>query len=205
MNEKIDLNQEKLEMFYEQFGSKNFRLQSEMLGDLGDKMLDLFFKSVDFIYKMITTIGIVAGFGFTAIGYVKNEIFFTLGEVLLFSAIAIGIWTTQKIYLSERKNLDVFYSKIKSHFSERNDLFIPIFEKAQNDNLTRDDMNNLMDKDKELLLILKDNPETEKNRKDILSLIIWSILILFVAGVLLLIFSFLRIDYLLFFCGLCNL
>lgn len=191
MSKKINLNQERLEMFYEQFGSKSFQLQSEMGEDFGKRSLTLFYKSVDFVYNIVTTVGIVAGFGFTALGFVKNIFLFAIGEVLLFGAISFGIWAIQKIYLSEKSNFDKFYSKIRLHFSERNALFESIFNKALSNNLMSDDFKYLQDKDKELISILTDSPEVEKDRKDILAPIIWTIFILFVVGSLLLISSFL--------------
>lgn len=191
MNKKVNLNQERLEMFYEQFGSKSFQLQSEMGEDFGKRSLTLFYKSVDFVYNIVTTVGIVAGFGFTALGFVKNIFLFAIGEVLLFGAISFGIWAIQKIYLSEKSNFDKFYSKIRLHFSERNALFESIFNKALSNNLVSDDFKHLQDKDKELISILTDSPEVKKDRKDILTPIIWTIFILFVVGSLLLISSFL--------------
>lgn len=191
MNDKINLNQEKLELFYEQFGSKNFHLQSEMAEDHGKKTLDLYHRSIDFIYKTITIIGIVAGFGFTALNYVKNDLLFIIGEGLLFAAIAVGIWATQKIYLGERKNFDDFYSKIKRHFKEWYELFKPVFDKAIKNDITRSDITNLQNKEWELVSILSDSPEIEKDRKDILSGIVWAIFGLFIAGGAMLLISFL--------------
>ncbi|OGD30938.1 hypothetical protein A2W39_01565 [Candidatus Azambacteria bacterium RIFCSPHIGHO2_01_46_10] len=191
MSEKINLDQEKLELWYEQFGSKKFQLQSEMAEDHGKKTLDLYHRSIDFIYKTITIIGIVAGFGFTAIDHVKNDLLFILGEGLLFAAIAVGIWSTQKIYLGERKNFDDFFSKIKKHFKEWYALFKPVFDKAIKNNLTRNDIIALQNKEWELVSILSDSPEIEKDRKDILSGIVWAIFGLFIFGGLMLLISFL--------------
>lgn len=191
MHEKIDLDQEKLEMFYEHFGSKNFRSQSEMAEDYGKKTLDLYHRSIDFIYKTVTVIGLIAGFGFTGLDHVKNSLLFILGESLLFAAIAVGIWATQKIYLGERKNFDDFYLKIRKHFTEWYSIFKPIFDKALKHSLTREDINTLQNKEWELVSILSDNPEIEKERKDILSSIVWTIFGLFIVGGAMLLFSFL--------------
>ncbi|PIY59384.1 hypothetical protein COY96_02145 [Candidatus Wolfebacteria bacterium CG_4_10_14_0_8_um_filter_37_11] len=190
MSEKIDLNQEKLEMFYEQFGSKNLRLQSEMAKDHGKKSLDLYYKSIDFLYKTITTIGIIAGFGFTGLNYVRSYLLFFIGEALFFSAIAVGIWAIQKIYLDERKNFNSFYSQIKTHFKEWYVLFKPILDKAVKNDLEREDMQKLQNKEKELLSILTDSPEVEKDRKEILPIIIWIIFYLFITGAAFLFSSF---------------
>lgn len=194
MSEKINLNSDKLKAFYEQFGSSSFRLQSEMSKDYGKKYLTLFYKSVDSIYHIVTTIGIVAGFGFTALGYIENNVLFIFGEILLFSAIGVGIWAIQKIYISERKNFEGLHSKINLYFSERNDLFKLVFNRATANNLTSDDVNQIQVKDRELLDILKNSPEVEKDRKDILTPVVRAIFILFVVGGALLLLSFLCVK-----------
>lgn len=193
MSEKINLDQEKLEMFYNQFGSKKLVLQHEMSKDFGEKTLDLYYKSIDFIYKTITTIGIIAGFGFTGMDHAQNSILFIIGEGFLFSAIAFGIWVTQKIYLKEKKNLNNFYGKVRKHFSEWYELFRPIFDKAIKNELTRDDVFSLQKKDEELASIFSDShPDFEKDRKnDFLPTVIWIIFGLFVVGIIMLLLSFL--------------
>lgn len=188
--------QENLEKFYEQFGSSRFLLQSEMAQDRGRRLLELYYRSIDFIYKTITTIGIVAGFGFTALGYVQSTTLFVIGELFLFSAIAFGIWATQRIYLNEIKNFEGLFSKVRVNFSG----YVMVFEsklKKATDNkaLTADDIKDLQDKDRELLKILQESPETEKDKQemDLFSRIVWTIFVLFVVGGLFLLTSFLLI------------
>lgn len=194
MNQTIHMNQENLEKFYEQFGSKRFHLQSEMAQDRGKKLLELYYRSIDFIYKTITTIGIVTGFGFTAFGYVKNIVLFIAGEAFLFGAIAFGIWATQKIYLREIENLENLFSKIRGNFSEYTTLFESKLNKATNDKtLTANDIKELQNKDRELLAILTESPEAEKDQKelDLFPRIIWALFTLFIIGGSLLLSSFL--------------
>ena len=181
---------ENLDRFYERFGSERFRLQSEMAKDRGRRLLELYYRSLDFIYKTVTTIGIVAGFGFTALGHVNNNFLFVLGEVFLFSAIAFGIWATQKIYSSEIENLENLYSKIRSNFSEYVSLFELKREKALENNLTFDDIQQLQNKDRDLYTILSEaGKET-----DFFTRIVWVIFTLFVFGGLLLLLSFLSCE-----------
>lgn len=195
MNQQINMGiQENLEKFYEQFGSSRFRLQSEMAQDRGKRLLELYYRSLDFIYKTITTIGIVAGFGFTAIGYIKNDILFIAGEAFLFGSIAFGIWATQKIYLKEIDNLENLFSKVKGNFSEYTALFELKLNKATNNKtLTTDDIKELQSKDRELLAILIGSPEAKKDKKDLdlFPRIIWALFALFIIGGLLLLSSFL--------------
>ena len=125
MSQNINMGiPENLEKFYEQFGSSRFRLQSEMAQDRGRRLLELYYRSIDFIYKTITTIGVIAGFGLTALGYVRSPVLFVVGESFLFGAIAFGIWATQKIYLREIENLEGLFSKIRVNFSE----YVTLFE-----------------------------------------------------------------------------
>jgi len=187
------MNQENLEKFYEQFGSERFRLQSEMSREHGKRLLDLYYRSVDFIYKTITTIGIVAGFGFTAFGHVRNTLLFIVGEGFLFGAIAFGIWATQKIYLNEIKNLNGLFSKIRSNFSEYTTLLEAKLNKAANNNITAEDIMELQNKDRELLVTLRGSPEVEKDRRqlDLFHSIVWTFFALFIVGGLFLLSSFL--------------
>lgn len=190
MGNKILLNQDKLEIFYQKFGSENFKLQSEMAEDYGKKVLELYHRSIDFIYKTITAIGLVAGFGFTALGYVKNTILFSSGEILLFGAIAIGIWTVQRIYLDEIRNLDKFYKKVKDHFHERNIIFELKLNKALSNDLYDQDINEIQNKDKELISILN-GPEVKVDRENkFLPRIIWIIFFIFVSGSVFILSSF---------------
>lgn len=195
MNQNINMGvPENLEKFYEQFGSSRFRLQSEMAQERGRRLLELYYRSIDFIYKTITTIGIIAGFGFTALGYVKNITLFVVGELFLFSAIAFGIWATQKIYLKEIENLEGLFSKIRVNFSKYVTLFESKLKKATDDKtLTTEDIKELQEKDRELLKILQESPETEKDKQemDLFPRIVWTIFSLFVVGVLPLLASFL--------------
>lgn len=189
------MNQENLEKFYDHFGSKRFLLQSEMARERSKRLLELYYRSTDFIYKTITTIGIVAGFGFTALSHVRNVFLFTTGEGVLLSTIALGIWATQKIYLNEIKNLEGLYTRIRTNFSEYTVLFEMTLAKAQSSVLPLSDIRALQQKDRELLAILQDSPEGKKDRRELDSFlphIIWAIFVLFVVGGLLLLLSFIR-------------
>lgn len=191
MDEKINLNQETLKIFYEQFGSKNFNLQQEISKDFGEKILNLYYKSIDFIYKTITTIGIIAGFGFTAMSHIKSYTLFITGEGFLLSAIAVGIWAIQSIYLKERNNLDKFYGKIKKNFWEWYEVFKPAFDKASKGELVKDDIVALRKKEWELVSIFTNNrSDFEEGRKDNLPIIIRVIFCLFIIGGTALLLSF---------------
>lgn len=181
----------KIENFYKHFGSGSFRLQSEMAEDWGKKSMDLYFKSIDFIYKIVSTIGVIAGFGFIGLGYVGSIYNFIFGEALLFSAMIIGVWSVPKIYFDEKSDLDKLYSKIRTHFHGYNDLFDSIFHKAQEVGFSRDELNKLINKDKELLKILKDETDNKKKPPHVI-FIIHLIIAFFVCGTLSILLSFIK-------------
>lgn len=95
-----------------------------------------------------------------------------------------------KIYLDERGSFDKLYSKIHKHFTERNKLFKPIFDKALANNLTRQDIKKIQDKDWELVTILEDNNKIGEYKSSLHG-IIDGIFIVFISGGIFLLLSFL--------------
>lgn len=65
------------EKFYESQGSKLFQLEGEFLGEHGDNQKKLLYEVLTSTTQLIQVIGVVAGFGFTGLGYVKNSTLFT--------------------------------------------------------------------------------------------------------------------------------
>src|SRR3989344_7391099 len=97
MHEEIEMSSEDWDKFYESQGSQYFRLESEILKAHGDDQKKLLYEILTSTTQLIQVIGVVAGFGFTALGFVENRIFFILGEFFLFVAILVGLLWTQKI------------------------------------------------------------------------------------------------------------
>lgn len=60
MQENSDIRKlswEEYQQLYQQIGSKSLELQSDIMRELTDKQLDLFFKSSDYVYKIVTSTG----------------------------------------------------------------------------------------------------------------------------------------------------
>jgi hypothetical protein len=56
---------------------------------------------IPYIYQLITAIGVVAGFGFAGLPFVKSTLLFILGEALLFVAIAMGMRFVKRAFLDD--------------------------------------------------------------------------------------------------------
>src|SRR3990167_3632417 len=130
MTDEIEMTFEDWEKFYESQGSKFFQLESEILGEHGDNQKKLLYEVLTSTTQLIQVIGVVAGFGFTGLGYVKNLSLFIFGEALLFCAIFIGLLWTQKIYRSNLKSTDKEVERVKSIFKTRYEIFKKIYDKA---------------------------------------------------------------------------
>lgn len=133
MSEEIEMSSEDWDKFYESQGSQYFRLESEILKAHGDDQKKLLYEILTSTTQLIQVIGVVAGFGFTALGFVENRSFFLLGEFFLFVAILVGLFWTQKIYRSNITASDKEVTRVKSVFADRFVVLKKIYDKALSD------------------------------------------------------------------------
>ncbi len=126
-NEDVELNQSEFKEFYQNFGSSSFKLQGEIFEELGTKQLDIYFKSIGFASIVIGVIGVIAGFGFTAMDHVESRLLFFLGEGSLLGAIFYGLFWTQGIYQSEFLSLEKERSKCLTFYKGRNEKFMELY------------------------------------------------------------------------------
>lgn len=134
MSEKdIPMTELEWDKFYESQGLQYFQLESEILKAHGDDQKKLLYEILTSTTQLIQVIGVVAGFGFTALGFVENRTFFILGESSLFVAILVGLFWTQKIYRSNITASDKEVIRVKSVFSDRYLVFKKIYDMALSD------------------------------------------------------------------------
>jgi len=129
-NKEIKLSSEDWDKFYENQGSRYFQLESAILTAHSEDSKTLLYKILNSTVQLIQVIGVVAGFGFTGLGYVKNLPLFFMGEFLFFTAIFIGLFWTQKIYKSNFTSTNEEVERIKGVFKDRFDVFKQIYNKA---------------------------------------------------------------------------
>jgi len=186
---------EALELLHKNFGSPNFQLQEEAMKGYGDSLLKLYFRSLDYIYRIASVVGIVAGFGFTALAHVDNMALFFLGEALLLGDMAFALWWIQSLHKKELSSVEDEYNKIRSHFSERNKLYKRIFDNTKKSNiLDGKELLELQEKDEKLVEIVTakgdEKNSNEQKTSTRLYLTIRIVFYLFLGGALSLLLSF---------------
>ncbi len=166
MDEEIAFNDKEIEEFYERFGSAKFSLQSEVARAYGDRKLDIYFKSIGFAATVISTIGIIAGFGFTAFGYVESRFLFFIGEGILLYSILHGLMWVQTVYNGEFQNLDSSQKRHRTYFTERNKLFMDVWNTlSSSKKVSKKKFAELVEKDKGAVQLFapKDAAEEKPN------------------------------------------
>lgn len=67
--------------------------------------IDLYKRYIDFNYNFVVFIGLIAGFGFTAIDSIQSSVLFILGELCLIIVAVLVLFHTRKIYKEESKSI----------------------------------------------------------------------------------------------------
>ncbi|XKT74606.1 MAG: hypothetical protein ACJKTH_00750 [Patescibacteria group bacterium UBA2163] len=175
--DKISLNDEEFKEFYESFGSSNFRLQSEIFGDLGTKQLDVYFKSIGFATTVIGVIGLIAGFGFTALDFVKTMSLFMAGEVLLLGGLFYGLWWVQQKYQAEFNDIEAERKKYSDFYNTRNEKFLILYNNwLETKKISKQDFINLNETDKKSINLFKN--DSDRKAPQIYSQIVYILMIL---------------------------
>jgi hypothetical protein len=130
MKEDIPMTEQEWEKFYESQGSGYFRLESEILRAHGDDQKKLLYELFGSTKTLVQTIGVVAGFGFTGLGYVKSLPLFIGGEFFLLITILVGLFWTRQAYKSNLESSLAEVKKVKGLFAERFSIFKKIYDKA---------------------------------------------------------------------------
>ncbi|HTR18744.1 MAG TPA: hypothetical protein VMH91_02070 [Candidatus Paceibacterota bacterium] len=196
-NRNIQMTQEEWDQFYESQGSRYLQLESATLKAHGDDQKKLFYEIFNSTTKLVQAIGVVAGFGFTGLGFVKTNSLFLIGEGLLFTAILVGLWWTQKVYRSNLDGSRGEVTRIKGFFRDRHTSFMKIYDKALADieggrgiEVPEADIRALMRKDNELMEHFTEEKADEAG-SDMLPLL----MVLFALGGIALLLSFVHFCF----------
>lgn len=162
---------------------------AEAMKEYGEKELKLIDDVLNFGYKIIQTIGIVAGFGFTAIGYVKNIYLFVSGEGIFLLSIVYGVYKIKKIYANNLSGIQSSSDSKSKVFAEKSKLFQEVILKAVKEKVI--DMGNFQSRldevDKKLLKEFSPDKKTNiKKDEDFLT----PLIVFLVLGGAALLFSF---------------
>lgn len=80
---------------------------------------------------IITFIGIVAGFGFTAINKVENIYLFLVGEGLFVSLFIFSIFYLKQFHITESEAFYEISNKLNKIFDAKSKVYVDFFEKKQ--------------------------------------------------------------------------
>jgi len=125
----VEATDERLSVL-QQMSSDFHRVYAEAMHEYGEKELKLIDDTLGFGYKMIQVIGIVAGFGFTALGSVKTINLFVLGELLFIGSIIYGVHKIKKVYATNLESIQKSSNQKSQVFQEKSKLFQEVITKA---------------------------------------------------------------------------
>jgi len=128
-NNMLEATDERITIL-QQMSHEFHMLYEETMKEYADKELKLIDDVLNFGYKIIQTIGIVAGFGFTAIGFVKNIYLFISGEGILLLSIVYGVHKIKKIYSENLSSIQSSSDQKSKVFNEKSLIFQEIIPKA---------------------------------------------------------------------------
>lgn len=162
---------------------------AEAMKEYGEKELKLIDEVLSFGYKIIQTIGIVAGFGFTAIGYANSILLFLSGQGILLFSIVFGVYKIKKIYSDSLESIQSASDGANRVFSAKSKLFQEIIPKAVKENVidVAEFQRRLEAVDQKLIAQFNsDNKSKPKKNEDFLT----PLIVFLVLGGLLVLFSF---------------
>lgn len=143
---------------------------------------------LDYSSKVIQIVGILAGFGFTAVSKVQTLWLFILGELLLVGAIVFGLVKTRNIFTSTLKSIPVARKEKAGVVWERNKYLTDVLREATtNGNIPADLQDQLNSHNQKMLDAFTLKDDKDDKLQDHLVLMI----ILAAAGVLSVLLSFL--------------
>lgn len=173
----------------QKMSSEFHNLYAEVMEKFGEKELKLIDDVLNFVYKIIQVIGLVAGFGFTGLGLVKQINLFIFGELFLLGSIGYGIYKIKKIYTSNLNAIQKSRNEISETFQEKSQIFQEVIPNALKEREM--DMVNFRDRintvdTKILKLFSKRENKSTKNEEQFLDVLI--LLLAIGAGLLLISF-----------------
>ena len=115
-------HEQKLEFLIEQ-AKVNDSTWSLAMGKYGENELKLLDGTVEFCYKVIQVIGVIAGFGFTGVGFVKSHALFVIGEMILLAALIYGLFQIRRFYLTNLSAIQAGSNKARDLFQKVADVY----------------------------------------------------------------------------------
>jgi len=146
---------------------------------------NLFYKIIEFPLKIITVLGVFAGFGFTGVSLVRNIWLFVAGELFFAGAVIFGLNWYKKIVVSHKVTYKYYIERLGEHINRWREISLTIAREGCDDEKFKKYIVEMQNKGSE---IFGKKPE---GNDFIINVILW----LFPIAVILLLLSFLPINY----------
>lgn len=146
---------------------------------------NLFYKIIEFPLKIITVLGVFAGFGFTGVSHVKNIWLFAAGELFFAVAVILGLNWYKKIVVSHKVTYKKYIEGLGEHIDRWQEIGLTIAREGCDDEKFKKYLSEMQNKGSE---IFKKKPE---GNDFIINVVLW----FFPIAVILLLLSFLPINY----------
>ncbi|MFH0739641.1 MAG: hypothetical protein V1819_00805 [bacterium] len=157
-----------------------FATMKEIVKD-HDKFL---IRILELSYRVVTVVGIVAGFGFTGISSVINRNLFFIGEIFLFGVIFLGIFWLKKIYTDTKNIYNGYVNKIEKYIKDWEKIGLEV-ARGNFEHYTKDKIKEMEQAAEDIF------EERLKNTDKVFSLM----LLLFAVGSIILLSSFLDYNF----------
>ena len=118
-----------MEEFYKKETEKLERDRREVVYKYLEFGLEFYKRELDFNYQFVIYLGLIAGFGFTAIQKVQSNALFVLAELILLLTAAYVLFYTKKITAAERSNLIGDSQKCRLDFYKQWDELLGVAKK----------------------------------------------------------------------------
>lgn len=125
-DQKLKLTPKEFEETYTAWMHNSMKAESEVMSKYSEQELDLLHRFIGYTYQIITVLGILAGFGFTAIQRVASFPLFIAGESLLVVAILYGLYWIKKFYESNISTIQASSNGTFKIYKDRDDIFLKI-------------------------------------------------------------------------------
>lgn len=120
------------------------RENEDVLGDLreiqmriSDRHERIRERALAYTYHLMTAIGLITGFGFTAINSVQSLGIFFVGEFFLLAGMALAMWFAKAGFIDELKDVTNQFEKVHISITDRIQMRHEFTESANPDNINK--------------------------------------------------------------------
>lgn len=167
MSQEIKLTEKDYKYLQEGWMSKALKTEGEVMSEYANRERELLYKYVDYTYKILASLGIFAGFGFTGITRVQTLGFFILGEAILVATILYGLYWLKIYFESNLKPIQESSREIFKKYKARDRVFLEISKDfIERQIMKKDNLLDVQKKDQEILEWIGEHTGENSEKKE---------------------------------------